>query len=373
MRLRIIAVILLLSLCCASFTIGGGVPSQAYYAYNNSETHSIDIPVSAPNLLEKISELLFGSNTFERITEKVYLGGTPIGLSLESKGITIIGISNIFTRNGNVCPALDAGLIIGDIIISLEDNEIYNVSQLTKLSERSQGNPMKLTYIRQGNVCDTKISAALDITSNKYKLGLWAREVSSGIGTLTYVETNGKFACLGHPIINSNDGSIIEISGGKAYNCTINGYKKGVSGNAGELHGYFTGDKPIGNIAKNNKYGVYGNIDEISFNKSDLISVASVNEVKTGKAYIYTTIDGSVKERYEIEIIKVSYQPTKSDKGLIIRITDKRLLDTTGGIVQGMSGSPIVQNGKLVGAVTHVFVSDATKGYGLLAQWMLEE
>lgn len=370
MRFRFV-IILLLVLCCISQV--SNYQQQSYLAYSDEQVQLQSSTVSSPNLLDKISELIFGSKTSEIITEKVYLGGTPMGLSLESKGVTIIGISNVFTKTGNTCPALDAGLIIGDVIISLDDKEIYNVSQLTKLADHSQGAEMRLTYLRQGNITNTTIKAALDITSNKYKLGIWAREVSSGIGTLTFVDAKGNFACLGHPIVNSSDGSIIEISGGKAYNCTINGYKKGVSGNAGELHGYFVGDKPIGNIEKNNKYGIYGHLDEFDYNKKELISVASINEVKTGKAYVYTTIDGSEKEKYEIEIIKVNYQPTKSDKGLVIRIVDKGLIEKTGGIVQGMSGSPIVQNGKLVGAVTHVFVTDATKGYGLLAQWMLEE
>ncbi|MEG1706661.1 MAG: SpoIVB peptidase S55 domain-containing protein, partial [Clostridia bacterium] len=190
---------------------------------------------------------------------------------------------------------------------------------------------------------------------------------------LTFVKTDMRYGALGHPICDQN-GEIISTRNGNIYNASISGVIKGEKGKAGELRGTFAVEEKIGSLVNNCKYGVYGKLDSLptELSKKDLIKVASPYEVKPGKATVYSTLDENGRMEYEIEIVKVSTQNMKGDKGLVLRVSDTRLLEKTGGIVQGMSGSPIVQNGKLVGAVTHVFINDPTKGYGVLGQWMLD-
>ena len=199
------------------------------------------------------------------------------------------------------------------------------------------------------------------------------RDDVSGIGTLTYVnkQTNA-FAALGHAITdNDND---VDVAGGSVYNCKLLGIDKGEKNNPGQLRCMFLqSDEVKGEIYKNTKYGVYGRIDNLEglVDPNLTLKLGGRLSVKPGKAYIVSSVSG-IREEYEIEIIKASYQAKANDKSLVFRVKDRRLLELTGGIVQGMSGSPIVQNGKLIGAVTHVFMADPTKGYGVYSDWMVE-
>ena len=207
----------------------------------------------------------------------------------------------------------------------------------------------------------------MDALSGKNKLGLLLQDQIEGIGTMTY--TDGKsFYALGHTIKDMNGNNVI-ANGGNIYIANINGYIRGQKGRAGELSGSFiTIDNALGNITANNDFGLYGQLKEDY--QGELVPLGSKSDAQPGTAYIYTTIDGMAPQKYEIQIIKTNNQNRPSEKSMVLRITDKRLLDTTGGIVQGMSGSPIIQNGKLIGAVTHVFTSDPTKGYGVYVDWM---
>ena len=229
--------------------------------------------------------------------------------------------------------------------------------------------------VKHGQIVQEKnIKPDFDVISKTYKLGLWVKDAGSGIGTLTFVEDNGYFGSLGHPVVDSKTGEILKVNSGSVYTCKILSIEKGISGKAGELRGIIENQNKIGDIITNNKFGVYGKMDSGQYGGSGekLIQVASADEVKPGKAKIICTLDSGIPKEYEIEIVKAVSQNKVQDKGMVIHVTDKNLLELTGGIVQGMSGSPIIQNGKLVGAVTHVFVNDPTRGYGIYAEWMLD-
>lgn len=339
-------------------------------AFEEYDNEIIALTGKEQTVIDKIGSVLFGKE--ESMSSKVYLGGTPVGLSLDSRGVKVIGISEVLTQEGIRTPAIEADIRIGDVILRLNGKDIVSVSALSRLTAESNGDEIIVEILRNGEVLKKAVKPRLDVTDNRYKLGIWAKEGSSGIGTLTYVKENGEFGSLGHPIVNPETGDIYKISGGTVYNCTISGIVKGVRGRAGELRGSFI-NEVIGEISINNEYGVYGTLDKSSYEGLKQVEVAKAKSVKPGKAQIYSTISDKGARMYDIEIIKASKQNEVDDKGMVIRIIDKELIEQTGGIVQGMSGSPIIQDGKLVGAVTHVFVNDPLKGYGIYAEWMLSQ
>ncbi len=328
----------------------------------------------ASNFLDDVADLFVGTSNATKIEEEVYLGGYPLGMTMDGEGVTVIGLNEFFGEDGNLCcPALVAGLEINDVILQLDGRKIHNSSKLSEIASKSQGEALTLIFIRDGRQKETKICAKKDLASGRYRLGLWTKDASGGVGTLTYVRKNLSFGSLGHPI-TSADGEIISCKNGGVFKCTINGVEKGRRGAAGELKGSFSYEKRIGNLVANNRFGAFGSFASVPefCVESNLIPVADVSEAMPGKAEIFCTLDDNVRKSYQIEIVKTTRQSTPSDKGMVIHVTDPVLLEKTGGIVQGMSGSPIVQNGKLVGAVTHVFVNDPTRGYGIYAKWMLE-
>ncbi len=325
---------------------------------------------SPAEFFQDVGELFGGSYT-EKIDEEVYLGGYPLGITIDGDGVTVIGLNEFIGEDGKLCcPGLDAGLSINDVIVELDGHKIYGSAKLSELALHSDGRTLAVKYLRNGQICETHLTPQKDLAAGQYRLGLWTRDSSSGIGTLTYVRKNLRFGSLGHPICDAK-GGIISCNNGGVFGCTIDGIERGQKGAAGELKGGFCFDKRIGNIYANNKYGAFGMFNSLPSFCTQQIGVADVSEVHPGKAQIYCTLDDNVRKVYDIEIVKASPQTSRDDKGLVIHVTDKTLLQKTGGIVQGMSGSPIVQNGKLVGAVTHVFVNDPTRGYGMYAKWML--
>lgn len=322
------------------------------------------------DIIDDVAEL-FAGQTSEKIDEKVYLGGYPLGLTIDGDGVTVIGLNEFFNSKGELCcPALAAGLEINDVILELDGHKIFSSAKLAEIAGFSQGRPLEIKFLRDGETKTSTILPQSDLTAGQYRLGLWTRDSSSGIGTLTYVRKNLNFGSLGHPICNA-DGAIVQCKNGGVFKCTINGVEKGRRGAAGELKGNISFEKRIGNLYLNNKFGAFGTFTSMPGFCETLIDVADISEVAVGKAEIFCTLDDNTRNSYEIEIVKAAKQNSKGDKGMVIHVTDKRLLEKTGGIVQGMSGSPIVQNGKLVGAVTHVFVNDPTRGYGIYAKWML--
>ncbi len=296
-------------------------------------------------------------------SDKIYLGGMPAGFSLEVRGANVVGLTDVITSEGLKSPAKEAGIVVGDVILSINGNEVNNANDI---AFNIRDGVKKILEVKRGeDLLNITVTPARDLTRH-YKLGVFIRDNVNGIGTISFFKGN-TFASLGHPVIDEN-GNILQAVGGQLYKSDINGYKKGERGAPGELHGMIIRTDKLGNITKNQINGVYGTIDEGAVDFSKLIEIEK-GVAEMGKAYIYTTIDGDTPEKYEISIVKIDQN--ESVKNYVIKINDKRLLSSTGGIVQGMSGSPIVQNGKLVGAVTHVFINDPTRGFGISIENML--
>jgi len=302
--------------------------------------------------------------------EDVFIGGVPIGISLSTDGAIVISDTVVSTDSDVV--SRNKIFKSGDILKTIEGKRINSLDEVEDILNQSNGH-VEIEYLRKNQL----EKAQIDLIKNKegkYKLGLWVKDDISGIGTLTYVkQENHDFVALGHPITDGKVGNIIPLTDGKVFDCSLIGINKGERNNPGELRCVFLQSNEKGEIKKNNKYGIFGHLDDLE-NMVDANLTATLGGrlgVKPGKAKIVSSVSG-IREEYEIEIIKANYQAKSDDKSLVFRVTDKRLLELTGGIVQGMSGSPIIQNDKLIGAVTHVFLSDPTKGYGIYSDWLLE-
>ncbi len=302
----------------------------------------------------------------ERVS--VYLGGFPLGFTISCSGVVVVAISNTSAT----------GVKEGDILTHIEDVSVNSAENILSVinSENFVGKKLNITYIHDGTECKGSITPIYDDALQIYKLGLWVRDNAAGVGTLTYIrKDNYRFGALGHPVCDIDTGATMPVLDGNLFKCNIVGYKRGAKGAPGELKGLFLRNgSELGSLDKNIKFGVYGTFDKnfISSYDTELVEVARSNEVRSGKAKIRCTIDGTVPKDYDIEIVKTYFNGAKDNKSMFIRVTDKELISKTGGIVQGMSGSPIIQNGRLVGAVTHVFVSDSTKGYGVFAEYMID-
>ena len=303
--------------------------------------------------------------------EEVYIGGVPVGMSLTSQGAVVVSDYVVDCQNLQV--QKNNFFKVGDIITSIDNKTISSLEDIDKVLSNVQQENVNVEYIRNNQAKSGNIGLIKD-SEGRYKLGIWARDDFSGVGTLTFVKKNNTYAALGHAITNGQDDNVIPMQEGSLYSCSLVGVNKGQKNKPGELKCVFVKNNERGDIQKNTQFGIYGFLD----NSDGLIDqnvtaiLAGRLSVKPGKAKIISAVSG-IREEYEIEIIKANYQDKHADKSLVFRVTDPRLIELTGGIVQGMSGSPILQNGKLVGAVTHVFLSDPTKGYGVYSDWMLEQ
>ena len=296
----------------------------------------------------------------------VYLGGIPAGFSLNTRGVTIVGITDVSTENGRFSPGKDAGLKLGDVILYLDNKEVNSSEDIAAaIDGKSEA---KIVFCRDGETKESVIKPKKD-GLGKYKLGLFIRNYVSGIGTVTYIKNN-TFTSLGHPILDEN-GNLIEIKGGNLINCTITGAIRGERGKAGELKGIFLKNAPFATAVKNTKTGIIGTISDAEIQRLALKEV-EMGEACVGNAVIYSTVTGSQPKEYSVSIVKVD-KNEKDNKNLVLKITDSELISLTGGIVQGMSGSPILQNGKLIGAVTHVFINDPERGFGISIGNIIEE
>lgn len=309
---------------------------------------------------------------------EVIPGGDCIGVKLYSKGVLIIGESEIQGVDGNFYKAYDEGTFkAGDILLKINDYEIENVNEVTTIIDNIKDNEVVVTYERDGEKKTQNIIPIKCIDDGKYKIGLWIRDGAMGVGTLTfYSPENSKFAALGHGISDEDSKSLIKLEDGNIYGAKVLSVSKGRSEAPGEIKGYLDEYNEFGNITINSNNGIYGEMNNIN---SDIITrekvpVASRNEIKIGPAKILCTVDQSQEiKSYDIEVVKISNSVSNDAKGMVIKVTDEELIAKTGGIVQGMSGSPIIQNGKLIGAVTHVYVSQPTKGYAIFADTMINE
>lgn len=298
----------------------------------------------------------------------VHLGGIPVGITLENPGLYICGKSEVVTKNGVEIPLLNIDVLPGDYLVEINSIKIKTINELTNVLNQTKDETIKITILRKDELINFEVKPSVDALTKDRKLGIVVQDALSGIGTLTFVKKDGSFGALGHSINTCGEKLLQD---GNIFNCKIIGVKMPRKGEAGELQGIFDkNSKPVGRVLKNNDYGIFGKY-EAKYKKLPLVRLGTRDIVKEGKAYVYTSVSGENFDKYEIQIVKAFTQEKKSTKSMVIQVTDERLIKKTGGIVQGMSGSPIVQDGRLIGAVTHVFTNDATKGYGLFIDWMI--
>jgi stage IV sporulation protein B len=307
-------------------------------------------------------------------------GGNSIGVVLQSRGVIVVGNSPITIANDQqVTPAKEGGIHVGDVILSINGIMVHSDSQVADVIDSSGKEERILDIIlkRGEEEINIRLKPVLCNDTKRYRIGLFVRDSAAGVGTLTFHDPKSQaYGALGHIITDSDTNQPIDCEQGKIVSAKVSGIQHGMRGQPGEKIGVFIEeDQLLGNIQKNTRFGIYGKLTADLPNElySEPIPVASMNQIQTGHAEILTVVNGQTIERFGIEIQKVNLQDSPEGKGLVIKVTDPVLLEKTGGIVQGMSGSPIIQNGKLVGAVTHVFVHDPTRGYGCFIDWMLME
>ncbi|QHI73752.1 SpoIVB peptidase [Aminipila terrae] len=312
------------------------------------------------------------------VSEKVLMpGGQSIGVKMDVKGVLIVGLQEIETVTGEVVnPGLLSGLQIGDTILEINGQKVYRASEVQTIVNKIRGEVL-LKLQRKNDIIEITLTPVIAKSDNMYKLGIWVKDKTAGIGTLTYYDPqNNYYGALGHAITDPETSAILPVAEGELVNSKVESVKQGKAGDPGEIRGiFYEADEPLGSLKKNTEFGIfgklYGNINNPYYNKP--IPVGYQKSVVVGPAYILTTLDNNKVECYEIEIEKVNKQTRPETKSMTIKVTDERLLKKSGGIVQGMSGSPIIQNGRLIGAVTHVFVNNPEKGYGIYIEWMLQE
>lgn len=338
-------------------------------------------------LLFLIAVLWFGGNCYYESTQKdsitvsstetkqVYASGKIVGIYEQTAGVLVVDTATIKDKDGNECSPCKGKLKSGDYIYSINAKAVSKKEDIVELISKSNGKELFVKYERGGKKGSSKIRP-VKTSDDSYAIGLWVKDDMAGIGTLTCYDAEGKFVALGHGIGNGTNGELLSVQNGCIYDMDLSGITKGEKGVPGELSGiiYYGRKTKLGNLTGNSDMGICGELDDEElqeYSKKDkLYQIAYKNEIKKGKATLLSGISGEVKE-YEIEILDVDCSAKDENKGIYFKVTDERLLEKSGGIVQGMSGSPIIQNGKIVGAVTHVLVNDPTRGYGIFIENML--
>lgn len=341
-----------------------------------SDTQKISNKVGKLDLSLNLGNFSLKDITVNVIPNTVVIpGGEAIGLRLYTSGVLVVGMSEIVgTDNKTYSPYKESGIKEGDMIVKVDDEAVTCTSDLISKVNECNGKEVEITYVRDGNNYTTEMLPT-KTEENEYKLGLWVRDAATGVGTITYYDPQSKmFGALGHGILDVDTNKLIDIAKGEVITSKIVSIIKGEKGSPGEVQGSIDNGKVIGEVYKNTNFGIYGKLTntDILENGKEL-EVMPRDEVKTGKATIICTLDDNKREEYEIEIERVYTATNRSNKNMIIKVTDERLLEKTGGIIQGMSGSPIIQDGKFVGAVTHVMVNNPEKGYGIFADTMLKQ
>ena len=303
----------------------------------------------------------------------VLVSGSTVGIYMETDGVLVIDTGEIISEEGQtVDPACNI-VEPGDYIVAFNDETITCKKDLVKDLENLTQDTVTLQVIRNGKKIPLLLDPVKDV-KGEYKLGVWVRDNTQGIGTLTFVDQNGKYGALGHGISDVDTGELLHIDDGALYQAQIVGIQKGSSGSPGELSGliHYEAEKIIGSIEKNCEQGIYGKLTDMSgLSGLKKMEIAYKQELEIGPASVLCCVDGEIRE-FEAEITRIDMNHEDTNKSFVIQVTDPELLEMTGGIVQGMSGSPIIQNGKFVGAITHVFVQDSTGGYGIFAETMLK-
>ena len=320
--------------------------------------------------------VLTGSQTKKTVSDssseliRLCPGGMPFGVKLSTKGVLVVGICDVESGAGKLSPAKDAGVRQGDVITAVNKKELKNGDEFAEIVASSGGDALTLSVERDEKKQEYKVTPVLS-SDNSYKLGLLIKDRAAGIGTVTFYDPENKtFGGLGHGICDAATGMLLPMSDGGVFAVRIDGVNRGESGAPGELKGYFASGK-LGSLYANTDNGVFGALSEAPNGVGQALPIGIKSELKEGKATIRCTVGEKGIDEYDIKISKIDIN-SDSNKNFVIEVTDRGLLDITGGIVQGMSGSPIIQDGKLVGAVTHVLINDPTKGYGIFIENMLE-
>ncbi len=302
---------------------------------------------------------------------QVVCGGELFGVRMHTNGLLVTETGLVETEKGPQSPGESAGIQKGDILLTADGVNLQNAADLAKIVSRCQGGKIRLEIERDGEKKQILLQPALATGGAGYKAGLWVRDGAAGIGTVTFIDpASGCFAGLGHAVCDSGSGTAFPLKAGSVCHAKIEGIKKGENGVPGEIKGRLE-KEDVGSVLANTPTGIYGTIPQSSYEVENTVPIGLKSEVKPGKASIFCTLDNTQKKEYEIEIEQIIGKDQKA-KNFIVHVTDPALLSITGGIIQGMSGSPIVQDGKLVGAVTHVLVGDSTRGYGIFIENMLE-
>lgn len=331
----------------------------------SNETRTLDLPMK--------------DITISVLPEKILIpGGQSVGIRMDVQGVLIVGLEEIPTDEGMVNPGLLAGLQIGDSVLAVDGTQVSNATEVQKaLNDSGKSGEVTLKIKRKDEMKSIRVSPVKSQEDGSFKLGVWVKEKTAGLGTVTYFDPQTQvIGALGHGITENNTGEILQVAEGQMMHSRVESVLQGRSGQPGEIRGiFYEADEPMGELLHNSQYGIFGVAKQPLTNSlySEPLKIGYQAEIEKGPAYILTTIDGNTLEKFEIEIEKINRQSRPGTKGMIIRVTDQRLLAKSGGIVQGMSGSPIIQNGKIVGAVTHVLVNDPQRGYGIFIEWMLKE
>ena len=295
-------------------------------------------------------------------------GGQAVGVALKTEGVLVVARG----KQGD-----GGGLRVGDVILSVQGHRVDSVSALSGLIGAAAAERVELQVLRRGKAITVSADTTKAEEDGRRRLGVWVRDSTAGVGTLSYIDPlSGAYGALGHAIVDGDTGDMVVVREGAILQADVVGVLRGASGRAGELRGSFLKEnRQIGSLRLNSVYGIYGVMDETKNNAlyPQGLPAAARSEVHPGPAQILSTVDGSGMQAYDVEIIKCVRQDAPAQKGITLRVTDERLLEKTGGIVQGMSGSPIIQDGKIVGAVTHVCLNDSAEGYGMYIEWMLEQ
>ena len=364
------------------------IPDTVYIRYGQEEGlgDSLDVPlITYPETIDvsdrgsyQIPCSLLGMLPLKNVQVEtvedqwVCVSGTPVGLYMETQGVLIVDTGEITNQSGIALEPAANIVQPGDYILEVNGKTVSRKRELIAEIENCQGENVEMVVNRKGEEIPLSLEPVLTQEEN-YKLGIWVRDNTQGIGTMTYVDEKGRFGALGHGISDTDTGELLDVSGGELYQAQIVSIIRGAQGVPGELSGYieYEDEKKIGTIEKNTDIGIFGQIFSDTQISGEKVKIGYKQEVKKGKAQILMQLEGKV-EYYDIEITDIYSSQQDTNKSFQIQVTDPELLAKTGGIVQGMSGSPILQDGKLIGAVTHVFVQDSSKGYGIFIENMLE-
>ena len=355
---------------------GNSEPLAKVFTYTGKSTSlAVDKQTATPR---RENLKLFGIIPVKEVTvtekaeQKVMVSGEVFGIKLYTDGVIVVGIQEVQTDSGKKSPSGSAGIEVGDIIVAIDGENVYTSDQVQSILGANNGGSFEVKIKRGERYRDYTVTPVYCEREGCYKAGMWVRDSTAGIGTITfYNKQSGIFAALGHQINDIDTKEIMPMLDGEAVKATVSKIEKSTRGTTGSLECDFT-NQTLGKLLSNTDCGIYGAYAEISECTKEY-PVAAIQEVKKGKATLISTVEKGQPKKYEIEITHIGFNENNREKNMIVKVTDKDLIDKTGGIVQGMSGSPIIQNGKLIGALTHVIVGNPQKGYAVFAQTMAEE